>query len=100
MPTGRVVAAADVAAVQADAQVQPLAASAQAVLAAGHLGGQLGDRDRVRMGAGQRTVPSMGSHTWKVVPPGPVSKPSVPLWCSSTILRAVSRPRPVPRPTG
>ncbi len=46
-----VVAAADVAALQADAQVQPDAAVAQAVLAAVDRGRQLGDLDRVQMGA-------------------------------------------------
>ena len=48
---GRVVAAADVAALQADAQVQPHAALAQAVLAAVDGLGELGDVDGVQMGA-------------------------------------------------
>lgn len=47
VPTGRVVAAADVTAAQAQAQVQPVATVAQAVLAAGHLGWHLGDVDLV-----------------------------------------------------
>jgi len=47
---GRVVAAADMAALQADAQVQPHASRAQAVLAAGGGLRQLGERDRVEVG--------------------------------------------------
>ncbi len=49
---GGVVAAADVPALQADAQVQPDAALAQAVLAAVDGGGQLGHGDGVQVGAG------------------------------------------------
>jgi len=48
---GGVVAAADVAALQADAQVQPLAAAGEAVLAAGDGLGQLGDQDLVEVAA-------------------------------------------------
>ena len=48
---GRVVAAADVPALQADPQVQPDAAFAQAVLAPCDLGRQLRDGDRVEVGA-------------------------------------------------
>src|SRR3954451_5342551 len=50
----RAVAAADVAARQADAQVQPLAAATKAVLAAVHLGRELAHLDLVEMGAGIR----------------------------------------------
>src|SRR4029078_6782231 len=97
----RAVAAADVAALQADAQVQPLAAHAQAVLAAVGRFRQLGDLDRVYVGAGghQRAVLSKGSQTWKTVPSGPESKETVPRWRSSMMRRQVSRPRPVPLPT-
>ena len=48
---GRRVAAADVAAAGAHAQVQPAAAHAQAVLTARDRVGQVGDRDLVEMGA-------------------------------------------------
>ena len=48
---GRVVAAADVAALEADAQVQPAAAGGQAVLAAGDGLGQLEDLDVVEVRA-------------------------------------------------
>lgn len=51
MTIGRAVAAADPAALQADAQVQPGIASGQAVLAAGHRVGQLRDPDMVEVGA-------------------------------------------------
>ena len=103
---GRVVAAADVAALQADAQVQPLAAVAQAVLAAVDLGSgssvtvtwsrwvQVAMRD----GSRSAPVPSIGSQTWKVVPPGRCRTLSEPSWRSTTIRRAVSRPSPVPVP--
>ena len=47
VPLWRGVAAADVAALQADAQMQPLRAGGEAVLAALHLVGQLGDLDLV-----------------------------------------------------
>jgi hypothetical protein len=49
---GGVVAAADVAALEADPQVQPDAALAQAVLTAVDGSGQLGDRDRPEVSAG------------------------------------------------
>ena len=39
-----------------------------------------------------------GSETWKVVRPGSESKVSDPSWRSTTIRRAVARPRPVPCP--
>src|SRR4051794_37072046 len=97
----RAVAAADVAAFQADAQVQPLAALAQAVLAAVGRLRQLGDLDRIQVCAGghQRAVSSKGSQTWKTVPSGPLSKEIEPRWRSSMMRRQVSRPRPVPAPT-
>src|SRR5690349_7373390 len=47
----RVVAATDVPALQADAEVQPLAPDAQAVLAAGDLRGQLAELDLVEVRA-------------------------------------------------
>src|SRR5207249_3659465 len=58
MAVGRVVAAADVTARQTDAEMEPLAAAAQAVLAAVHLGGEFTHLDLVEMGAGARR----GSH--------------------------------------
>src|SRR3989441_13130787 len=51
MTVGRVVAAADVTAGEADPQVQPLAAVAQALLAAVDGRGQLAKCDLVEMGA-------------------------------------------------
>src|SRR6185437_14507557 len=48
------VAAADVAAGEADAQVQPLASGAEAILTAVHLGGKLTHLDQVEMAAGTR----------------------------------------------
>ena len=52
MLTGRVIAAADVPTLQADAQMQPHAALAQAVLAALDDGRQLCHGDGVEMAAG------------------------------------------------
>src|SRR4051794_15538005 len=97
----RAVAAAHVAALEADAQVQPLAALAQAVLAAVGRLRQLGDLDRVQVRAGghQRAVSSKGSQTWKTVPSGPLSKEIEPRWRSSMMRRQVSRPSPLPLPT-
>src|SRR5262249_19548628 len=51
VPFRGVVAAADVAAGQADPQVEPLAADAEAVFAAGHFGRELAHRDLVEVGA-------------------------------------------------
>jgi len=51
MPVGRVVAAADVPARQADAQMQPAPALAQAVLAAGDLRRELLQLDLIEMSA-------------------------------------------------
>src|SRR5262245_33163474 len=48
----RVVAAADVAAARAHSQVDPAAADLQTVLAAGNVGRQVRDGDRVEMEAG------------------------------------------------
>src|SRR5262249_2545669 len=48
----RVVTAADVAAAQADPEMEPLAAGGEALHAAVHLGGQLVHSDLVEMGAG------------------------------------------------
>lgn len=50
---GRVVAAADLAALQADAQMQPLASGGQALLAALDRLGQSGDPDVIEMSAGR-----------------------------------------------
>src|SRR6185436_3242859 len=97
-----VVAAADVAAAQADPVVEPDAAAGEAVLAAGHLVGQLGDLDLVQVAAARAhrgvssllvssarasggAAPVIGSQTWKVVPSGLVSKLIEPSWRSSTI---------------
>jgi hypothetical protein len=51
VPSRRVVTAAHVAACQADAEMQPLAPLAQAVLAAGDLGGKLRQLDSTKMSA-------------------------------------------------
>ena len=48
----RVIAAADLAALEADAQVQPLVAGGEAVLTTEHRLGQLGDLDVVQVRAG------------------------------------------------
>ena len=65
-----------------------------------HLEGRRGGgRGRLEGGHALRAVCSIGSQTWNVVPCGPESKLSDPRWRSSTIRRAVSRPRPVPWPT-
>src|ERR1700712_5287295 len=96
--------------------MEPDAAGGEAVLAARDLRGELGDLDAVQVRAAGgahgvassvvgevscvgTAVPTSGSHTWNVVPSGPVSKFRLPLWRSSMIRRTVSRPRPVPRPT-
>src|SRR5690242_14993108 len=54
VPVGRVVTAADVAAGQADPQVEPLAAHAEAVHAAVDLGGKPVNLDRVEVAADGR----------------------------------------------
>ncbi len=72
---GRVVAAADVPALQADAQVQPRVARAQAVLAAFDGLGQLGDEDLVEVRA---------SRAWQFL--------SVRLWVNGKRTRKVVRP--------
>src|SRR5207253_7883164 len=101
----RIVAAADVSALQADPQVQPLAAGGEAIDAAVDRGGQLRDPDVIEVGAGRHVDrplsqdPLKGSRTRKVVRPGLESSVSEPLWRSTTIRRAVARPRPVPCPT-
>lgn len=59
MTVGRVVAAADLSALQADAQMQPLTAGGQALLAAGDRLGQLGDPDVIEMGARSHLQPSL-----------------------------------------
>lgn len=51
MSVGRVVAAAHMAATEADPQVEPLAAGSKAILAAVDGGGQLEDRDLIQMAA-------------------------------------------------
>src|SRR4051794_10484959 len=97
---GRGVAAADVPALQADAQVHPAAARGEAVLAAVHGVGQLAQEDVVEVGAGGHGGHSlMGSQTWNVVAPGADSTRMAPSWRSTTMRRAVSSPRPVPAPT-
>src|SRR4029450_5529552 len=84
--SGGAVAAADVAALQADPQVQPLAAAGEAVLAAVDGLGQLGDVDGVEGGAGhQGASRRIGSKTWNVVAPGSESNHSDPSWRSTTI---------------
>ena len=60
MAVGRVVAAADLAALQADAQMQPRFPRGQAFLTAIHRLGQLGDPNLIEMGA--------GGHSLTVVP--------------------------------
>ena len=71
---GRVVAAADVAALQADAQVQPEAAGREAVLAAGdglRAAGDVNVSRWVQLAcAFLRQVCVRGSRTWNVVPAG------------------------------
>ena len=52
----RVVAAADVAAAQADPQMQPPTPDSETVFAAVDLGWQLEDGDLIEMGAGRRHV--------------------------------------------
>src|SRR5207244_8900047 len=105
MAVRRIVAAADVSALQADPQVQPLAAGGEAIDAAVDRGGQLRDPDVIEVGAGRHVDrplsqdPLKGSRTRKVVRPGLESSVSEPLWRSTTIRRAVARPRPVPCPT-
>src|ERR1700733_11730146 len=100
MPVGGIVTAADVAALQADAQVQPHAAFAQAVLAAVDAFGQLEHGDRVQVGAVGHVSLSVGrgivmagrgSQMWNVVPLSPVSNVTEPPWRSTTIRRTVSR---------
>src|SRR5689334_13393556 len=91
------------AAREADAQVQPDVTRLQAVLAAGDLLRQLGDLDRVGVGAARAHLPffpSSGSQMWKVVPASLVSNVSEPPWRCSTMRRAVSSPIPVPLPGG
>ena len=56
VPVGRVITAADVAALQADAQVQPDAAFPQAILAAGDAVRELKDLDRAEVGTGSRSL--------------------------------------------
>jgi hypothetical protein len=60
MTVGRVVAAPDPSALQADAQMQPLAAGGQALLAAFNRLGQPGDANVIEVGAGSHlpTQPS------------------------------------------
>src|SRR3954452_7174534 len=98
---GRVVAAADVPARQADAQVQPLAAGGEALLAAVDGLRELGDRDLVEVGAVLHAAffRSIGRRTVNAVAPGRDSTRSEPSWRSATIRRAVASPRPVPWPT-
>src|SRR5436309_6699184 len=107
VPARRIVAAAHVAAGQAETQMQPHAPLAQAVFAACHAIGEFQDLDLVEVGAGAHVEGSVsrwgggwkGIQTWNVVPCSPVSNVNEPPWRSSTIRRAVSRPSPVPRPT-
>ena len=73
MACGGIVAAADVAALEADPQMQPLAPFGQAVLAAGDLLGQVRDPHGVEMGAAgaHEAAPlASGILTRKVVAPG------------------------------
>ena len=96
----RVVAAADVPAREADAQVQPLAAAGEAVHAAVDGLGELGDRDLVEVrAAGHVAFLFSGRRTVNAVAPGWDSTRSEPSWRSATIRRAVASPSPVPWPT-
>ena len=54
---GRVVAAADLAATQADPEMKPWVADLQALLAALHGLGELGDLDLIEVGAGGHSAP-------------------------------------------
>ena len=64
MAVGRVVTAADLSALQADAQVQPLTARRQAVLAALDRIGKLGYANLVEMGAGRHTETVARAGAW------------------------------------
>src|ERR1700751_4107020 len=95
------------AALEADAQMQPDAAHPQAILTARHALGKFEHGDRVQVGAGRHGCFSIRtgedgckrSQTWKVVPCSEGSKVIDPPGPSITIRRAVSSPSPVPAPT-
>src|SRR3954447_5465705 len=82
--------------------MEPGIAGGEAVLAALDGLGQLADVNVIEVGAGGharvRQVRVKGSETWKVVLPGSESTLSEPSWRSTTIIRAVARPSPVPSP--
>ena len=100
---GGVVAAADVAAGQADAQVQPGLADRQAVDAAVGGGRELGDQDGSRCAQSPsgplRSGLAEGQGDTESRRPGRESSVSEPSWRSTTTCRAVASPSPVPRPT-
>src|SRR4051812_6798893 len=99
---GGVVAAADVAALEADARVEPRPAGREAVLAALDGLGQLEDLHGVEMGAGRHAALLQGwvngRDTRNVVRPGSESTVIEPSCRSTTIRLAVARPSPVPWP--
>src|SRR3954454_18090163 len=101
MAVRRAGAAADVAALEADAQVDPLATAREAVLAAVDGVGQLEDLYVVEVAAGLGHRGLLygwvnGRDTRNVVRPGSDSTVSDPPWPSATIRFAVASPRPVP----